>query len=75
MPAPLLNTMKNPHAVFVHKMVEYMQQRKTEAAGKSTIRALNSLSQGALRDLATNGSEINSIAYNASQERRRDYSI
>jgi len=75
MPASLLKPSKNPHAVFVHKMVEYMQHRKAEAARKQTIRTLNSLGQGALKDLAISRTEINSIVYSTSKERRRSYSI
>ena len=74
MSAPLLSTPKYPHAVFVHKMVEYMQHRKSQSAHRSTIRALNSLGQGALKDLAIDRTEINSIVYSAPQERRRSYS-
>lgn len=74
MSAPLLITPKYPHAVFVQKMVEYMQHRKSQSERKKTIRALNSLGHGALKDLAIDRSEINSIVYSASQERQREYS-
>jgi len=73
MSAPESNTPKNPHAVFVQKLVEYMDHRKAHAARKKTICAMNSLGRSALRDLAIDRSEISSIVHSPTQERRREY--
>ncbi len=70
----LTTTSVSPLRISVLQLVaNFLEKRREAAARRRTANALSSLNNHALKDLAINRSEILSVAYAQTQDRKREF--
>lgn len=71
----LTSSSVSPLRISVLQLVaDYFENRRQAAARRRTANALSSLNNHALKDLAINRSEILSVAYSNTNDRKREFS-